>query len=211
MDWALLLSYSGLMFIAGITPGPNNFMLMSSGALFGFRRTIPHILGVVIGFPFLLIICVYGLGAILIKMPVLVSAVKTIGALWLVWLAFKFFLAAKQIHTKSKSAKAQNNESKPGSRPLYFHEAALFQWANPKALIMAISTSGAFIAISDNIHLRAIFMGGIALFFAVISTTIWTVAGSGLGKLLSSGSKAVWLNAFMGLLLILTALIILLA
>ena len=122
MDYALLLSLAGFAITACITPGPNNFMQMSSGALFGFRRTIPHIAGVQFGFASLMAAAVFGLGAIIAQFEWLVTVVKIIGAAWLCWLALKFFRASMNIGDKVEAV-----DTKSGARPLKFIEAAFFQ------------------------------------------------------------------------------------
>ncbi|MBL4853671.1 MAG: LysE family translocator [Robiginitomaculum sp.] len=207
IEWTMFGSLIGLVFVASITPGPNNFMLMSSGALFGFKRSLPHILGVTLGFPALLIATVYGLGAIIERLPWLVTIVKTIGAAWLAWMAIKFFIEAKRI------ALAKNNtgiSAKPTSRarPFRFYEAALFQWANPKAVIMALTTSGAFVPLSPNIHMRALLITSVFIVFALLATSVWTLAGSTLNRAMSQGRSAVVLNIVMGVLLLGTAAVI---
>ncbi len=208
VDWALFGSLTGLVFIASITPGPNNFMLMSSGALFGFRRSLPHILGVTFGFPALLIASIYGLGAILERLPWLVSIVKIIGAAWLGWMALQFFIASRHIILAKND---MTTKSKPASRarPFHFHEAAFFQWANPKAVMMALTTSGAFVALSPNIHIRALLITSTFIIFAFLATSLWALAGSVLNRAMSRGRSAVALNILMGLLLLGTAGVIL--
>ena len=206
MDTALLLSLAGFALTACITPGPNNFMQMSSGALFGFRRTIPHIAGVQFGFATLMAAAVFGLGAIVAQFEWLVTIVKIIGAAWLTWLALKFFNAAMNINSETKAV-----ETKSGARPLTFIEAAFFQWANPKALIMSLVAAGAYVGIADSTSLRALIMCSMFLTFGIVSSTTWTLAGHTLNRYMSSGRSAIILNVIMGLLLVATALIILLA
>ncbi len=209
IDWALYVSLIWLVLIASITPGPNNFMLMSSGALFGFRRSLPHILGVAFGFPVLLLACVYGLGLLVENRPWLLNFVKIVGAFWMGWMAFKFFMAARHIARADTPAGEKNPIKSGPSRPFHFHEAALFQWANPKAVIMALTTSGLYVGITDNIHLRAIIMSGTFFLFALLATGIWTLVGSTLNRFMSEGLSALVLNTIMGLLLLATAIYIL--
>ena len=206
MDYALLASLAGFAITACITPGPNNFMQMSSGALFGFRRTIPHIAGVQFGFATLMASCVFGLGLVVEQFPWLVTIVKIIGALWLIWLALKFFKAALTTNNH-----VEQKVEKTSARPLKFHEAAFFQWANPKALIMGLVAAGAYVGISDQAWIRALIMCSMFLFFGIISSTTWTLAGHTLNRYLSAGRSAIVLNLIMGLLLVATAVIIVMA
>lgn len=206
MDTALLLSLAGFALTACITPGPNNFMQMSSGALFGFRRTIPHIAGVQFGFASLMAAAVFGLGAVVAQFEWLVTIVKIIGAGWLGWLALKFFKAAMNVNIETTTV-----ETKSGARPLTFIEAAFFQWANPKALIMALVAAGAYVGIAESTALRALVMCSMFLSFGIVSSTTWTLAGHTLNRYMSSGRSAVVLNVIMGILLVATAIIILMA
>jgi len=211
IEWTMFGSLIGLVFVASMTPGPNNFMLMSSGALFGFKRSLPHILGVTLGFPALLIAVVYGLGVILERLPWLVTIVKTIGSAWLAWMAIKFFIEAKRIAlTKNNVEGNAKPKTQPTNRarPFRFYEAALFQWANPKAVIMALTTSGAFVPLSPNIHIRAVLITSVYIIFALLSTCVWTLAGSALNRAMSHGRSAVVVNIIMGILLLGTAAVI---
>ncbi|NNC38775.1 MAG: LysE family translocator [Acidimicrobiales bacterium] len=206
MDGAIFGSLLGFAAITSITPGPNNFMQMSSGALFGFRRTIPHIAGIQIGFASLMAACVFGLGAVVDQFPWLVTIVKVIGAVWLVWLALKFFKAA--LETSENLSLAEEDTS---ARPLKFYEAAFFQWANPKALIMGLVAAGLYVEIAQSTVLRALIICSTFMAVGIISSTTWTLAGHTLNRYMSSGRSAVFLNAIMGLLLVATAAIILIA
>jgi len=215
IDWPLFGTLIGLVFIASITPGPNNFMLMSSGALFGFKRSLPHILGVTFGFPALLIAVVYGLGALLERLPWLVTIVKTIGAAWLGWMAVKFLIAAYYLAIPNNDGKndgenngSTNNKPANRARPFRFVEAALFQWANPKAVLMALATSSGFVTLSPSIHMRALLITSTFIIFAFLATSVWTLAGSTLNRAMSQGHSAVALNILMGVLLFGTAAVI---
>ncbi len=206
MDVSLLGPLFGFAAVTSITPGPNNFMQMSSGALFGFRRTIPHIAGIQFGFATLMAACVFGLGVVVEQFPWLVTIVKIIGAVWLTWLALKFFKAAFITDKDINSI-----EPKSGARPLKFYEAAFFQWANPKALIMGLVAAGMFVEIADTPSMRALILCSMFMSVGIASSTTWTLAGHTLNRFMSSGRSAIILNAIMGLLLVATAVIIMLA
>ncbi|PHS28678.1 MAG: hypothetical protein COA84_00345 [Robiginitomaculum sp.] len=204
MDITLFLSLLGFAFATTMTPGPNNFLLMSSGALFGWRRTVIHIIGVQLGFVAMLVASVFGLGVIMQNQPWLVTGVKVLGAIWLFWLALQFFIAARNMDKVSEISGI-----KARSRPFNLHEAALFQLANPKALVMSISSAGVYIGLADAAAMRALIIGGTFFCFGIVSSTTWTLAGSFLNRYMSSGRSAVILNLVMGLLLAATALVIL--
>lgn len=205
INTALYLAFIGFAFSASFTPGPNNFMVMSSGALFGYRRTFPHVLGIALGFNFVMLAAIFGMGAIISQFPWVLTVVKIAGASWLAWLGWKFFLAA---FGQNKST--DKTDTKERSRPFRFYEAVLFQWVNPKALIMALAAAGAYVGISDDIIVRTALICGTFLFIGIASASTWAIAGSALNRLMSKGRSALILNTVMGLLLFGTALMILL-
>lgn len=111
------------------TPGPNNAMLAASGATFGLRRTLPHIAGVSLGFPLMLLALAFGLGTILQQYPHILAPLRWIGAAWLLVLAWQIATADPDPATPATGT----------ARPLTFTRAALFQWINPKAWMIAAS------------------------------------------------------------------------
>eukprot|EP01032_Pedospumella_encystans_P037887 gene37887-42912_t len=117
-----------------ITPGPNNMMLFASGVNFGFRRTIPHMLGIGAGFLSLLIGVGLGLGAVLHAYPPAFIALKVAGGLYLLWIAWKI------------GSSRSMGEGEAKGRPMTFLGAAAFQWVNPKAWVMAVTA----MAVSPN-------------------------------------------------------------
>ncbi|MDH4107817.1 MAG: LysE family translocator [Gammaproteobacteria bacterium] len=159
LDPPLFASLVGFAVISSITPGPNNLMLMSSAALFGWRRTVPHLAGVVIGFALLMASAVYGLGALVQKWPWLVMVVKLAGVAWLGWMAWQYFAAAILI-----ASKVRYPDDVRTSRSLRFYEGLLLQPANPKALLLATSSAAAYVGIADSIHVRALIIVGVFFF-----------------------------------------------
>jgi len=122
MSTEVFLALLGYAFVTSITPGPNNLMLLASGVNFGFIRTIPHMLGVGIGFFVMLLAVGFGLGAVFTAFPALHLVLKVLGSAYLLYLAWR-------IATTRSLAK----EGKAGAVPMTFLEAAAFQWVNPKA------------------------------------------------------------------------------
>ena len=204
MNSTLLVSLIGFAFISSITPGPNNLLLMSSGALFGWRKTLPHLAGVLLGFAVLMSCAVFGLGAAVSQWPWSLLLVKILGASWLAWMSLKFLRAGI-------GGPAGDMDKAPISRPFRLYEAALFQWINPKALVATISSAGAFIAIADSPAARAIIIVGVFFGAGAVSCTSWMMAGDSLKRLMSSGGAANWINLGMGLMILLTAVYIVLA
>lgn len=186
MDVALWFSLVGFVCAMSYTPGPNNFMVMSSSALFGVRRTLPHWLGVNIGFNFLLIAGVFGLGELIQRYPVMLLMVKIGGALWLAWMASQFVRAA--IH------------------PL---PAALFQLINPKALMMTISAAGAYVALAETAPERALIMVVTFILFGSPGGLAWMFAAGTLKPFMSDPRWARILNAAIAGIILLTLLMVL--
>ena len=204
MDTALLLSLLSFAFIGSITPGPNNLLLMSSGALFGWKKTVPHLSGILIGVAILNTSAVFGLAAVVDQWPWLVIVIRIVGAAWLAWMSVRFFQSAFQ-----ESGNHRAGEKKSLARPFRIYEAALFQWVNPKAVIIALSVSGAYIGIAETPIHRATIIVFVFLFAGFTACSAWILAGDVLNRYMSSGRSATYLNAGMGILILLTAMLIL--
>lgn len=179
------------------TPGPNNMMLTASGANFGFRRTLPHMVGINCGFPSMLLLCGLGLAQFLELYPETFDYLRWIGAAFLLYLAYR-------IATAKGMAKAGDG------KPLRFHEAFLFQYVNPKAWSMALGATSTFIPSPEDAAFAAPL---IALTFMVLgygSASTWTLFGTAIGRVLTSGERLRWFNLAMGALLAACVLLILL-
>jgi len=180
MDPVLFSSLLGFAFVTSVTPGPNNLMIMTSGAAFGWRRSLGHLAGITLGFGFMIAVLTLGLGQMIERIPILLSAIKIAGALWLVWLAYRFLPA--------RTASGETRAEPAKARPLRFHEAALFQWVNPKGWSMALAVAGGYVGLMPSHWLRA---GTIALVFAVttlVCTGAWMLAGEALHHFLKGPS-----------------------
>lgn len=125
MDLALLPALLGFAFVASITPGPNNLMLLASGANFGFRRTLPHLLGVAGGHSFMIVVVGLGLMRLFAAYPFLHDVLTAASVAYLLWLAWRI-------------ATAVPKDGAARGRPFTFLQAAAFQWVNPKAWYMAV-------------------------------------------------------------------------
>lgn len=178
-------------FTTSITPGPNNMMLFASGVNFGFRRTIPHMLGIGMGFFILLLAVGLGLGALLHMVPALYTALKFAGGAYLVWIAWKI--------ATSRSL----SEGKSGLKPMSFFGAAAFQWVNPKAWVMAVTAMATYT--NSELYLVSVLLVGFA--FAVVnipSVSTWAGFGSALREWLSDPVRLKWFNITMAVLLVLS-------
>ena len=157
------------------------------------------------GFAILMTSAVFGLGSIVARWSWLVTSVRVLGAAWLAWMSLRYFLAALQ----GPAASATSSPA-PISRPFRFLEGVLFQWVNPKALILVISAAGAYIAIADSIVRRAMIIVGVFFVTGVVSCSLWMIAGDALNRNMSAGKSATYVNFGMGTLILMTALHILL-
>jgi len=182
-------------FVTSITPGPNNLMLMASGANFGLRRTVPHMLGISIGFIFMVAMVGFGLAQVFEVYPLAHTLLKGISVVYLLWLAWKIANAAPP----ERSAEA-------GS-PLTFMQAAAFQWVNPKAWAMALS--------AVTVYAPAQTMGAtllVAVVFGAVnlpSVTIWAVIGVQVQRILTNPARLRAFNIIMALLLVASLILVL--
>ena len=173
MTYDLLLALLGFAFVTSVTPGPNNLMLMASGANFGFRRTLPHMLGISLGFAVLAGAVGLGLAGLLHGFPPAMLALKALAVGYMLWLAWKIATAVPK-----------QGDGPGQGKPMGFIGAALFQWVNGKAWIMAVSSIAAFTLTSDYMLSVATI---VAVFFvmSIVSSTSWTVFGAGLRQVLT--------------------------
>ena len=192
MELGILVSLIGFAFATSATPGPNTLMLLASGVNFGFRRTIPHMLGIGVGFLALLLCVGFGLGALLEQVPVLYLALKFAGGAYLVYLAWRIAMA-----------RSIGENGKAGARPMSFVEAAAFQWVNPKAWVMAIAAMATFTN-PDSLTLSTILVALVFFFVNIPSASIWTVCGAMLREWLNHPTRLKVFNISMAILLVIS-------
>ncbi len=172
------------------TPGPNNMMLTASGANYGFVRTLPHMLGISMGVMVLMGAVALGLGALFEQWPPLQQGLKVAGSAYLLWLAYKIATAPPP------------NQRGPGedARPLTFWQAAAFQFANPKAWVMAISGIASFTLSGDAFLVSALAIILVMGLISLPSISLWAGFGVALGRLMKTPRHWRVFNAVMGLL-----------
>lgn len=178
--------------VTSITPGPNNFMLLASGVNFGFRRTIPHMLGIGAGFLVLLLAIGLGLGAVLAAFPALHIGLKIAGGVYLLYLAWRIAM--------SRSLGGGKGEEQ---RPMTFLEAAAFQWVNPKAWMIAVTGMAVYTDPQSPLFSMLI----VAVAFAAVnlpSVSTWAAFGSALRGFLADPVRLKYFNISMGVLLAVT-------
>lgn len=188
---SLFFAFLMFAFVSSITPGPNNTMLLISGVNFGFRRTIPHMLGVTIGFAILVIVSGMGLGAMFIKWPILETILRYVCALYLLYLAWQI-LRSSQVDAQGEAKK-----------PISFWQAVIFQWANPKAWVMAIIGVTTYVP-ADHFLLNITVLIGFYIIFVSSSGSIWILFGNWIQKFLHRPHYLRRFNLVMAILLVLS-------
>lgn len=185
MSYENLLALLGLAFTAAFTPGPNNTLVASSGANFGYRRTLPHILGVALGFSFMVFVVGFFLGTAFEQSQTLRAALRWGGAALLLWIAWK---------VARSGGLGANPES---ARPFRFVEAAGFQWINPKAWVMAIAIPAQFITGEAQVA-SALVMAAVFVVVGFGSASSWALAGTVLTRWINTAGRLRWFNMAMG-------------
>ena len=179
-----------------VTPGPNNIMIASSAASNGVRATVPQMLGISLGFGAMVVIVGLGLAGPLADHPGLHAALRWVGAAWIIWIAWHIARAG--------------SVALPGGQgrvtPMGFMGAALFQWVNPKAWVLAVATTATYASPGDGMAGQIL---AFAALFAVLSipcTLLWSLLGAGAGRVLQSPLQMRAFNAVMAALLVLSVL-----
>ena len=186
----LLVAFVAFVFVMFFTPGPNNIMLMSSGLTYGFRRTLPHMAGVTLGFAFMIASVGVGLGTVFIAYPALETMLRYAGAAYLVYLAV--VIATSGPPTAGKAARRG---------PMTFWGAALFQWVNGKGWVVVIGTITAYAAVAQ-FPWNIVIQTAISLAVGTASTVAWALFGSALRPVRSSGRSLRVFNIVMAVLLL---------
>ena len=193
MPLDVLIALTVFASVMAFTPGPNNILVTASGVNFGFARTIPHLIGIDVGFVVLLAAFAAGLGVVFSAAPGLQLALKLAGAAYMLYLAWKVGTAKPQAETGGASA----------GRPMTFLQAAAFQWVNPKAVVAALSGVAVYMRPG---HERQDFLIVLAVFAVttVLSTATWAGFGVALRRWLRNPRHARLFNVAMAMLLVAT-------
>lgn len=190
----LFLAVLFFAFSTTITPGPNNVMIMSSGVNYGIKQSVPHWLGICLGFPLMVLLVGLGFGVIFDRYPHLHQLIKILGTAYLIWLAWRIASARPETIATGKS------------KPFSFIQAALFQWVNGKAWVMASGAVAAFTSVTG-VYWYQVFMITLAfLLVAFPCVGVWLVFGAGLRKVLTQPLFQRIFNIFMGCILLLSVL-----
>lgn len=188
----MALALTSVPFLAsmGLTPGPNNIMVASSGVNFGFRATIPQILGITVGFPLMLLVVGLGLARIFIAIPWVHAALKYVSIVYLVYLSWR-------IATAADAGSGQKT-----ARPISFMQAVAFQWINIKAWIIALSAVTTYTVVNATLPWQIGAIAGLDVFITLVCVSAWTLFGHLLRAYLHTEPRRRWFNRAMAALLL---------
>jgi threonine/homoserine/homoserine lactone efflux protein len=206
MTTQLFTSLCLFAFVTSITPGPNNALLFTSGVNYGIRRTLPHLLGVTLGFTFMQLALGLGVGFVFKAVPGLYPALRALGMAYLLYLAWRIATAtppaalAKEAGGLEASAPPQDN-ARPTARPITFLEASAFQWMNPKAVMMCVTAISTY-APPDQPVAGALLVTGVFFFAGMPCVALWVLLGSSLRGFLQDRARLRAFNIGMAVLLV---------
>ena len=171
------------------TPGPNNMMLTASGARFGYRRTLPLLLGIVLGVCSMLALSALGLGVLFDRFPVLQSGLKIAGSLYLAYLAWKVAFSG-----------AAHGAEAPREKPLGFWHGAAFQYLNPKAYVMTVTAMSVYSLAGEEYVGSALLIIAVFAVVAPAAISLWAAFGTVLGRLMAKSGRSRAVNYGLGVL-----------
>ena len=195
IDLNILIALISFYFVMYVTPGPNNAMVLTSGLKFGFTKTIPHMSGITIGHIIQLILVCFGLGKIFQIFPQIQNVLKILCALYLLYLGYKILGSFSKI-------------KEDDSRPLKFHEAALFQIVNPKAWTISSMAASGFLPKDGNLIISIFYIATVALIVCPLSISPWAAFGSAIRNLVKNNKIKALIEYFLAFLLLITAILI---
>jgi threonine/homoserine/homoserine lactone efflux protein len=197
MDGALATAFFAAAIPAFFTPGPNNLMLMTSSARFGIRRTLPHMIGICLGFPLMVFVVGLGLGEIFEAFPVFKTILKFAAAAYFLWMAWT--LLGLKLHAQGGA-----------ERPMRAYEAALFQWVNPKAWAMAVSLVALVVVAGPDRIWTILWVTLGCLVISPFSSGLWMVFGQQLETILKRTGTERFLGAILAALMVIAVVLFLL-
>ena len=186
-----ILSMALFWIVAAYTPGPNNVIASYSGFNFGIKKTLPHILGVAFGFTFLIFLLTIGLVNVFKIFPIIQESLKYLGSIFLVYLAYKIYFSEMDIEKKNEN-------------PVKFIETFLFQFLNPKGVLIGIIIVSTYVEHGENYFAYATQVIFFAFLVSLSSITFWTLVGKYLRKFATNEKFIKYFNCVMSLLLILS-------
>ena len=191
MTLDLLTALAVFAFVTSVTPGPNNMMLLASGVNYGFRRTIPHMLGVSLGFGLMILLVGLGIGQAFTSFPPLYIALKIVSVIYMLWLAWKIANAGPMVASGNDAA----------AKPMTFLAACAFQWVNPKAWAMCLTAVAAYTVPTQ----YALSLAAVVAAYVIVnapSVSVWVLFGQSLRGVLSDPKRVRIFNVAMAIALI---------
>lgn len=186
----LILAIALFAFSSGITPGPNNIMLMTSGVNFGVKRSIPHLMGISLGFPTMILAIGLGLSALFQAYPMIHQVIKVIGIVYLLYLSWLIANSSSKMEGKSIA------------KPFSFLQAAAFQWVNPKGWIMAVGAIATFTSVQQDLTPQVVTIATVFLCVAFPCAVVWLGFGVALKRILKNERQQKIFNITMAILLL---------
>lgn len=190
VSFAFVLPAVFFMFVTSITPGPNNIMLAASGMNFGYKRSLPHIVGIFSGLGLLIGLCVVGVGALYEAYPIFRNILRGFSAVYLAYLAYRIAVSGG-----AKISKAR--------KPFTWLEAAGFQFINPKAWVMAIGFASSFMPDSGSLAIQLVFLLAISVCTNFFCISCWVLFGKMMARLFTDDKSRKIINYIMAALLLL--------
>jgi len=191
----LFIALSSFYFVMFSTPGPNNAMLTASGIKFGFKRTLPHLIGIPCGHVVQISLVCLGLGKIFVMYPHIQEVLKYVCAAYLLYLGYKIIGSFSE-------------HKKDSSRPLKLYEAALFQFVNPKAWTVAIMVASGFFPKEEILVIAILFSTLTAAIVCFPSICLWALFGSSIRLIIKNTKIKKVVEFLLAFLLLVTAIII---
>lgn len=203
MTSQLLVSLCVFAFVTSITPGPNNALLFASGVNHGVRRTMPHMLGVQLGFAFMQLVIALGVGYVFKAAPLLYPTLRAAGFVYLLYLAWRIGTATPPAESGGDAGNEPSTGAKrrAASRPMTFFEASAFQWMNPKAVMMCVTAASAYTPPGNPVS-GALLVTGVFLVAGMPCVGLWVLLGAAMRGLLQDRARLRLFNAAMAVLLV---------
>ena len=190
-----LLTLITFYFVMYVTPGPNNSMVLASSLKFGFKKSIPVILGITIGHIIQLIIVCLGFGVIFKTYPEIQFVLKILCAAYMLYLSFKIIGSFSEVAASKL-------------KPVRFYEAALFQIINPKAWTISSMAASGFISTEINLFSSILVIASVALLVCPVSISPWAAFGAAIRKFVKDRKVKIIIEFLLATLLVLTAILI---
>jgi threonine/homoserine/homoserine lactone efflux protein len=187
-----LLPLATYCFVMSSTPGPNNVMLATSAANFGYRSSVPQIVGSQVGVATQTFVTCLGLGSVFVLFPALHQVLRIAGALYLIYLAYQL-------------SGASMGEAR-AAKPLTFAQSALFQAVNPKSWVKAITLATVFMPTGLDVVMGALLVAVVGMVVGLPTMSVWAAFGVVIRRFLSSPLQRRVFNLTMGASLVVLAL-----